>query len=510
MSEFNKIFRASQVAELDRYTIDNVFGSRMKLMENAVDVFVEKLLEFFPEERFWGVVAGPGNNGADGFLCASFLKDVEREVVVYDVNPEGRLLAEREKCRRSCLKEGVRVVEVSPGEKMNFSGCRMLVDALFGSGLDRPVKGFYAEVIEAMNDSGLPIVALDMPSGLMGEDNERNDGAIVRAARTVSFQFPKLSLLFPENYLYAGDWMAVDIGLDPGILRETPSPYYWLDRKSVAGRLRMPGKFAHKGTQGHTLLIAGSDTCYGAAVLAALGATHSGAGLVTVRTPAGLRAALAGRVPEALVEENSRSMDGGETGCRFQSVAIGPGIGTTELALERLKKELEEEYDTPMVLDADALNLLAANPELWECVPEGAILTPHPKEFERLAGKSENNFDRLNKLSTFAQDHGVIVVLKGAHTVIASWEGNCYFNTSGTPGMAKGGSGDVLTGVIAALLASGHAPLDAAIVGVFAHGLAGEKAAGRFGVRGMNAGDIAEALGAAWKELEECETKDRQ
>ena len=287
------------------------------------------------------------------------------------------------------------------------------------------------------------------------------------------------------------------------ILREYPAAYYYLTEEVVASRLLIPEKFSHKGTLGNTLLIAGSYPMMGAAVLAAKGAIRSGTGLLSVHVPRKLKEMIHLSVSEALVEvdRNEFCFSGVDNLFRFQAVGIGPGIGTSPVTAEGIRQLLSV-WRGKIVLDADALNLLALDSGLLELLPEGAVLTPHPKEFERLAGKSVNDFDRLNKLSTFARLHQVYVVLKGAHTVIATPEGECYFNMTGNPGMAKGGAGDVLTGIIAALLASGHSSLDAAIIGVYAHGWAGDLAAEEQGMRGTRAGDIADKLGWVWKKME--------
>ena len=271
----------------------------------------------------------------------------------------------------------------------------------------------------------------------------------------------------------------------------------------LAARLPKVGKFTHKGEMGHALLIAGSYRMMGAAKLAAEGALHSGVGLLTLHLPRSLKKIVHLAVPEVLIEEDvnencfSRIFDWS----KYRVVGIGPGIGTsteTAFGLERLLKD----WKGRMVLDADALNLLAADARLLKLLPESAVLTPHPKEFERLAGKSENDFDRLNKLSIFAEKYNVYVVLKGAHSVVATPEGKCYFNMSGNPGMAKGGAGDVLTGVLLALAANKLNLLDLLRIGVFAHGLAGDCVAEKEGRRGCCAGMIAERMGEAWKRLE--------
>lgn len=503
MHEFKKIYAVSCLAEIDRYTVEKESIKSIDLMNRAAGRFTEKLVEFFPGEVNFQIVAGPGNNGGDGFVCARLLREWGRQVEVYGVFPGEKRSPDCEESFQRYLKIGGKYTEVKRGEEMFFEHQNVvIVDALLGTGVNRPVTGLFADVIGVMNAAGHPIVALDMPSGLMGENNAGNDGAIVQAERTITFQSPKLAMMLPENYPYVGEWTVVDIGLNPEVLAETLSRYYLLDERGVSERLLKPKKFAHKGSQGHVLLVAGSEKMPGAAVLAARSAVRAGAGLVTVHVPGMVKNLLHLSVPEVLVsaDRNPRCF----TGCEvdgYQAVAVGPGIGKEAETGEGLK-ELLRKWQGKLVLDADALNLLAENPDTWEWIPENCILTPHPKEFERLAGKSENDFDRLNKLSIFARQRGVIVVLKGAHTVIASPDGRCYFNVTGNPGMAKGGAGDVLTGVIAGLLASGHSPLEAALVGVFVHGLAGDRVKERLSVRGMAVSDIVEELGGVWKLLD--------
>lgn len=504
MDEFKKIFAVSQTAALDGYTIDKEKIKSIDLMNRAAACFTGKLLDLFRGDEFFYVVAGAGNNGGDGFVCARLLSEKGKKVRVFSLNPGGVRSADCQMSYLEFVRNGGDCVEVERVDDLSFDGEKqgVLVDALLGTGLNRPVGGLLGEVIGRMNACGFPVVALDIPSGLMGEDNSGNNGAVIRAKWTFTFQFPKIAMMLPENYPYVGEWSVLDIGLDPDVLRDTPSRYYWLDGHVLAERLLIPQKFAHKGSQGHVLLVAGSDMMPGAAILAAGAAVRSGAGLVTVHVPKNIKNLLHVAIPEVLVDvdEDKRVFTGCELGA-YQAVAVGPGIGRDVLTREGLHRLLKG-WSGKLVLDADALNLLAENPEFWKWVPENAVLTPHPKEFERLAGKSENDFDRLNKLSIFARQHGVVIVLKGAHSVIASPVGACYFNVTGNPGMAKGGAGDVLTGVIAGLLASGHSALDAALIGVFAHGLAGDRVARRSSMRGMSVRDIVDELGCIWNVLD--------
>ena len=505
MIQCGKIFNAKDVAEIDKYTIEHEPITSLELMERAAEKATARLMDILGYNPVFNIISGSGNNGGDGFVMGRLLAERGFEVTVYAVQVSDRLSPDCRESRRRYQEQGGMCVEVDSPEALVWREKGVVVDALFGVGLNRPVTGWMGEVIRKINDSGQPVVAIDMPSGLFGEDNRENDGAIVRADYTLTFQFPKLSLLFSENECYAGRLEVLDIGLHPRALAEMPSHMYYLTWQAVASRLPRWSRFAHKGTLGHALLVAGSYEMQGAALLAAKGAIRSGAGLLTVHVPRALKSNLHLGVPEALVDadRDENCFTGVADLSRYDAMGVGPGLGVTPETIKGLR-ELLERWKGRCVLDADALNILAGDPERLKWLPEGAILTPHPKEFERLAGKSVNDFDRLNKLLIFAANYRVYVVLKGAHTAIATPEGECYFNMTGNPGMAKGGSGDVLTGMITALLANGLPPLDAAIVGVYMHGMAGDMAAERHGMRGMTSGDIAEALGegALWADTQ--------
>jgi NAD(P)H-hydrate epimerase len=464
---------------------------------------VERLMRLYPRAPHFTIVAGPGNNGGDGLAAARLLLERGCDVRVYLVYAGDRLSTDCAANRERFLATGGTCMEVREPREFAPAGEGVLVDALFGAGLNRPAYGWMAEIIRRLDGSARPVVALDIPSGLFGEDNRGNDGAIVRAMRTLTFQFPKLAFMLEENYPYVGEFEVLDIGLHPAILRDHPSPFHYLTREAVAATLPPRDKFAHKGKLGHALLVAGSSRMAGAALLAARGAIRSGAGLLTVHVPRPLENLVHGMIPEALVSTDASEeyFTGIDAPPARVALGIGPGLGTAPETAAALWRLLDR-WQGPAVLDADALNIVASTPGGMDRLPPGLVLTPHAGEFERLAGKATGDFDRINKLINFAARHRQHVLLKGAHSVVATPDGACYFNMTGNPGMAKGGSGDVLTGVITVLLANGMPPLDAALAGMYAHGLAGDMAAERHGERGMTSGDVADALGEAWRRCE--------
>ena len=379
----------------------------------------------------------------------------------------------------------------------------IIIDGLFGSGLNKPLAGGFAAVVKFINASPAHVVSIDIPSGLMGEDNTFNTAsAIVRADLTLSLQLPKLSFFFAENEAYVGEWRLLDIRLSQEAIAEMPTDYELTEPDTVATLLRPRGRFAHKGNFGRALLVAGSQGMAGASVLAAKACLRSGVGLLTVHVPFCNNDIVQTSVPEAMTE-----LDMSDT-CfatpidtdDYQAVGMGPGLGQMPETVSALLEQVDI-CEVPMVLDADALNILGENRSYLSRLPKGSILTPHPKELERLVGKCQNSYERLERARELARQAEVHIVLKGAYTAVISPDGKCRFNTTGNPGMATGGSGDVLTGVLLALLAQGYAAGDAALLGVYVHGLAGDLAADELGQTGLIAGDLVRYLPQAWKEL---------
>ena len=375
----------------------------------------------------------------------------------------------------------------------------LVVDGLFGTGLSRPLTGGFAAVVQYINASPATVVSIDVPSGLMTEDNGGNNmDNVIRADYTFTFQHPKLAFFFPEHEQCVGDWQVIDIGLaDPDSADDTTvftTPYEMTEEGDVRRMLKPRPVFAHKGMMGHAALVAGQQGMAGAAVLASRACMRSGVGKLTVFTPEVNRAILQSAVPEAIVN--------GEPTPNFayDALAMGPGIGTSENAEQEMSNWLNN-MPLPLVLDADALNLLATHPQWLPQLPENTILTPHRGELERLVGPHKNSYDLLQKTLLFAHQNKVIVVMKGAFTAVVTPDGRAHFNTTGNAGMATAGAGDVLTGIIVALLAQGYTPEEAACLGVYVHGLAGDYAADRLGQISLIASDIIDSLPLAFKEL---------
>jgi NAD(P)H-hydrate epimerase len=355
-------------------------------------------------------------------------------------------------------------------------------------------------VIDFLNDSGMELVSIDLPSGLFCDGPTAGD-AILKAHRTFTFQTPKLAFFLPENAAYLGAWAYGSIGLHPGYEANTETSFYYSTLFDIKPLRKVRTKFAHKGTYGHALLIAGSWGKIGASVLAARACLRSGVGLLSVHVPRCGQMVLQNAVPEAMVQADQRAKFWAEMPDiqGIASIGAGPGIGRAPETAAVLKQLLQT-VQVPLVLDADALNLVSENGWL-NLIPANTIITPHPKEFERLFGKTLNGFERLDLQRNMAQKYGIYIILKGANTSIACPNGDCWFNSTGNPGMATGGSGDVLTGILTGLLAQGYTPQSACLLGVFLHGLAGDLAAEALSQEALIAGDLVDFLGKAWLKL---------
>jgi hydroxyethylthiazole kinase-like uncharacterized protein yjeF len=354
-----------------------------------------------------------------------------------------------------------------------------------------------------MNASEQTVISIDLPSGLKSDESSLENAHIVKANYTISFQVPKLAFLFPENSQFTGKWFLVDIGLSNAYYEETETLNYILDPYFIQSLIKKRDKFAHKGNFGHALLVAGSMGKIGAAVLSASAAVRSGVGLLSIQTPSCGREIIQSCIPEAMhiADENTNTISNIENIEHFDVLGIGPGIGTEASSIKALESLLNRS-NCPMVIDADALNGLSINKSLLPLLKENAILTPHVKEFERLVGQSKNDFERHQMQLNFSIKHKVIIVLKGANTCITSPDGLSYFNNNGNPGMAKGGSGDVLTGLMTGILAHGYHPLNAALLAVYIHGRAGDYAANKYSQSAMIASDIVNCFSDVFKELE--------
>ena len=502
-----KIFPTIQLKELDAYTIENEPVSSIDLMERASRALARAMSERWSAETPFTVFAGPGNNGGDALAVSRLLAERGCRVEVYLFNTKGTLSPDCETNKeRLAGVAGIDFHEITTQfVPPVLTAEHVVVDGLFGSGLNKPLSGGFAAVVKYINTSPATVVANDEPSGMMGEDNTYNiQDNIIRADMTLNLQLPKLAFLFAENAPFVGEWQLLDIGLSEEAIEEKETDFALTEHEDVASMLKPRGKFAHKGNFGRALLIAGSQGMAGASVLAARACLRSGVGLLTVHIPFCNNFIVQTSVLEAMTEIDINDV---RFSCAtdtddYQAVGIGPGLGKagdTEAAL----LEQIESCQTPMVVDADALNLLGEHRSYIGRLPKGSILTPHPKELERLVGKCQNSYERLTKARELARSAGVHILLKGAYSVVIAPSGKCWFNPTGNPGMATGGSGDVLTGVVLALLAQGYDAETAARMAAYVHGLAGDIACKKHGVMGMTAGDIVTCLPPAWRMLEE-------
>jgi ADP-dependent NAD(P)H-hydrate dehydratase / NAD(P)H-hydrate epimerase len=499
-----KIFRAEQVREIDAYTIKNEPIPSIDLMERAAARLAGWYVRHFHTNRKVVVFAGPGNNGGDALAMARMLADRQFRVECYllrfgNLSEDCTVNLDRLKSQRL-----VSLFEIGEGDPLPLiDQADVVVDGIFGSGLSRRVTGFPARVIDHINRSPGLVIAIDIPSGLFGEDNADNDlDHVIRADYTLTFQFPFLSFFFESSDTYVGRWRVHDIQLHPVAIDQTETFYRTVEPDEIRSFLPLRRTYDHKGTFGHALLIAGSYGMMGAALMAGESCLRSGAGLVTLHVPRFGYSIVQTGFPEAIVSLDQSDILFSEPPdlSPYSAVGIGPGLGSKPNSARGVKKLLEK-VKVPLVIDADGLNILSEHPDWFTVLPEGSVLTPHPREFDRLAGSCENSYQRHLKQIEFAKKHRVFVVLKGAFTGIAAPDGSYWFNTTGNPGMATGGSGDVLTGLITGFLAQGVPPLEAALTAVYIHGLAGDMAVEALSEEALIAGDIILYLGEAFREL---------
>jgi ADP-dependent NAD(P)H-hydrate dehydratase / NAD(P)H-hydrate epimerase len=495
-----KILSVDQIRKLDAYTIQHEPVASIDLMERAARAFTGWLVQRFDTSKTIGVICGTGNNGGDGLAIARMLKEWNYNVHVWIVRG---MVNETDDFNINLqrLKGKTDIAEIiTESDKGLFKDCDVLIDAIFGTGLSRPVEGIYAQAIRCMNDTDAIRVAVDIPSGLMAE--KATTGSCVRAHHTVSFQLPKLAFFLPENNSTVGEWHLVRIGLDKEYIQQAPTNFFLTEKKDIAAQLKLRHRFDHKGVFGKALIIAGSYGKMGAAVLASRACLRSGVGLLTTHVPVCGYTILQTAVPEGMVSVDAASdrFSGIEDINEFDAIGIGPGLGTYKESREGLHALLEN-ASQPLVLDADALNILAQHRELLGLLPKNSILTPHPGEFARLVDSWKNDFERLEKQQQLAAQTGCIVVLKGGFTSIAASDGSVYFNPTGNPGMATAGSGDVLTGILTGLLAQGYDSRQAAVMGVYLHGLSGDLAAAKLGQQSLLASDVIDYLAQAYRDF---------
>ncbi len=499
-----KILSAAQTREADRQTITEEGIASVELMERAAKAFVCWFENKYPVPQEVSIFCGPGNNGGDGLAVARLLSQRGYKVQAFLIGDSANA-SEDFNINRERLPQDVPLKKVSSAADLPaIPPASCVVDALFGTGLNRPVTGFFAEVIQHLNDSGACITSIDMPSGLYTDSQTPEVGAILKATYTISFELPKLAFFLPQHEAYVGEWHVVPIGLSAAYVSSAETDYYFTGAADVKRMLKPRAKFSHKGTFGHALLLCGSMGKMGAAVLATRACLRSGIGLLTVQCPQAGYDIMQTSAPEAmtLVDKNRKYLSAmaGDID-KYNAVGIGPGIGTEKIT-KTLLGQLLAISKVPLVIDADAINLISSSYRLKSQLPKGRVIfTPHPKEFERLVGKTKDNYDRLQHLREFCQEYACYAVLKGSHSAVCTPAGKVYFNTTGNAGMATGGTGDVLTGILTALAAQNYTLEEACTMGVYMHGLAGDLAKAAVGDIAMIASDLIDFLPKAFQQL---------
>jgi ADP-dependent NAD(P)H-hydrate dehydratase / NAD(P)H-hydrate epimerase len=497
-----KVFSAAQIKQWDAYAIAHEPIAPIDLMERAASKCFEWLLQQNYAQKHFHIFCGKGNNGGDGLAIARMLIKKRYTVTVY-ILEFGNIgtadfqtnLARLHECSTDI--HFIQSQDFFPLIKNNA----IIIDALFGTGLNKPLEGISAALVNHLNQSAAEIIAVDLPSGLSADTSSKGN-AVINATHTLSFQNYKLAFLLPENEEYCGIIHILNIGLHKKFESEEDVAFELTDAAFIKAMYKPRKKFAHKGNFGHAALLCGSNGMMGAAVLGARACLRAGAGKLTCYIPKCGYAILQTAVPEAMcvIAGEDYILSAPEIE-KFNAVGIGPGIGLQNIHASLLK-EIFTKFNKPMIIDADALNTIAQNKELLSFIPPLSIITPHPKEFERLFGTTVNDFERLQLALQKSKEHNIYIVLKGHNTFIGTPEdGKSFFNSTGNAGMAKGGSGDVLSGVITGLLAQGYTPLQSCIMGVYLHGLAGDLAATKFSQEAMLASDIVECLGEAFKVL---------
>ena len=497
-----KIFTAPQIRACDAYTIRASGIRSAELMERAAAKCTQWIMEHFPKDSLFVVICGTGNNGGDGLAITRMLHQRGYGAKAFLLRFSKELAADcHENFRR--LDQGLVSIVEPETFITDIPPNIIVIDAILGTGLSRPAEGWVASFINEMNQLPNRKVAIDIPSGLPADILPDADSSIMHVQDTLSFQFYKRSFLHPESARYTGRIHVLDIGLDKTFINSTHTQYKTVERDDALAIYRPRNPFGHKGSFGSVLVAGGSYGRVGAITLTARAALRAGAGLVTALVPAYGYHVLQTAVPEVMCRVNGdRALDKIDEWEKMTAIGIGPGMGTDEKTVLALAAFIEA-CKVPFVIDADGLNIIAMQPDLLGKLPRGTIITPHPKEFARLFGDNTNSMIQLDHARIQAMRYNINIVLKGHHTAVITTEGECWYNMTGNAGMATGGAGDVLTGIITGLLAQGYEPHNAALLGVYLHGLAGDLAARELSEEALIAGDIIAYLGKAFLSFKE-------
>jgi len=496
-----KIFSAEQIKKWDEFTINNEPISSTDLMERAAKACSDWISENFNTTSVFKIFCGKGNNGGDGLAVARLLLKKKYSVVIYIVETSSESSPDFQINLQWLRNISSEIYFLASSKSFpSLEKDNMIIDALFGTGLNKKPSGIFKELIIHLNNSGAKIISVDIPSGLYA-DKSSNGNSIIRSRYTLSFQQSKLAFLLAENESFCGKVIPLDIKLSKEYYDKEKSVFELIDANTIKPIYMPRNAFSNKGNFGYACLLAGSYGMMGAAVMSARSCLRSGVGKLTVYICKQGYNIMQTSVPEAMcmmfgntfIKDIKNIKD-------FDVIGIGPGIGK-QASHKQLLQKVFRDFKKPVVIDADGLNVLSKYPSMYKSIPAQSIITPHPKEFERLFGKTENEFESVNMALKKAKELNIYIALKGHHTFIATPEGKGYFNSTGNAGMATAGAGDVLTGIITALLAQRYSSLHACILGVYLHGNAGDIAAEKFSKEAMIAGDIIDNLGESFKQI---------
>ncbi|MCS3532088.1 NAD(P)H-hydrate dehydratase [Chryseobacterium sp. JUb7] len=495
-----KIFTADQIRHGDQYTIENEPIPSIHLMERAAHACVKWITENCKNHRNFAIFCGSGNNGGDGFAIARMLYLKGFDIDVF-VNPKAKFSKDAGENLKE-LKEfsGIMVRNLNEAENYRFDKRTIIIDALFGTGLSRNLDGEFKDLIDTLNVKPNVKISIDMPSGLFSDIISTEDSSVLKSDYTLSFQSWKKSFLHPETGKYTGKVKILNIDISEDYIAQTDTENFVIDEEMIKTIFKPREDFSHKGTYGKACIIGGSYGKMGAAVLSTQSALKTGAGLTFTLAPKCGYEILQSSCPEAIfIEGGSDCIDHIEVD-EHSVYGVGPGLGT-DAETEKSILQFLKNYSQPLVLDADALNIISKDKKSLKIIPKKSIITPHPKEFERLFGATKNSFERLELGRKKAEELGIYIVLKDHHTQIITPEGNVFYNITGNAGLAKGGSGDILTGILTSLLAQGYSEEYTAIFGVWLHGKAGELAAEKYSKESMLPTDVINEIGKVFKEL---------
>jgi len=500
-----RVLSSSQIREADAYTIKHEPVKSIDLMERASIACVQNILWIYNTCESFTIFCGIGNNGGDGLVIARLLHAKGKKVQVILVHFSPTQSFDNKINEARLVKNTININHINNSEDFPEINGNIIIDALVGTGLTRPLSGLLLDAVNNINASEKQCVAIDVPSGMYCEDDNIDVfDKTVKADLTLSFEAPKLNFFFPDMFQFVGNWKILDIKLDKEFLKGIESNYNFVDRELISTIYKTRNVFAHKGTYGHALLYVGAHGKMGAAILATKACMKSGAGLVTALSPDSGYEILQTSVPEVMVitknDDNKTSEELDLS--KYSAVGLGPGIGTKSNTITFVKS-IVSNASTPLVIDADGINVISKNPSLLSELPNGSILTPHVKEFERLFGNFNSSHARLQAQIQASIKYSINIVLKGKYSSVTTPEGQTYFNNTGNPGMATAGSGDVLTGIVTGLLSQGYSPEHSCILGCYLHGLSGDIGARELSEESLIASDIIDHLGRAFKIIHE-------